>query len=55
MERCSRRNRRKKLKIKIEDLKGELLCNRSIKFKDGKVKLDSKQLFGEIIVENTKG
>ncbi len=47
-------NKREELKIKIEDLKSELICNRSITFKEGNTKIDSKELFGEIVVEDSK-
>jgi len=46
-------DKREELKIKIEDLKEELFCNRSITFKEGNAKIDSKELFGEIVVEDT--
>lgn len=45
--------KREELKIKINDLKEELFCNRSITFKEGNAKIDSKELFGEIVVEDT--
>ena len=46
-------SRRQELTIKIENLKKEIMCNRAIKFEEWGLKIDSKELFGEIIVEDT--
>ncbi len=46
-------NKREDLTIKIENLKNEIMCHRAIKFEEGTLKIDSKELFGEIIVEDT--
>ncbi len=35
-------------------MKSELICNRSITFKEGNTKINSKELFGEIVVEDSK-
>ena len=45
--------KREELKIKIEGLKQELMCNRAITFEEGKAKINSKEMFGEIIVKDT--
>ena len=45
--------KRKELKVKVECLKEELLCNRVITFAEGKANINSKEIFGEIIVKDT--
>ena len=45
--------KREDLKIKIENLKQELMCNRAITFEAGKAQINSKELFGEILVKDT--
>ena len=45
--------KREELKIKIDNLQQEIMCNKSILFKEGGMKIDSKELFGEIIVKDT--
>jgi len=46
-------SKRDELTINIEKLKNEILYNKDLKFEEGTLKIDSKQLFGEIIVDNT--
>ena len=45
----------KDLQSKIDHFKNELLCNKSIVFKEGKGKLNEKDIFGEIVVKEDKG
>ena len=45
----------KDLQTKIDHFKNELLCNKSIIFKEGKGKLNEKEIFGEIVVKEDKG
>ena len=47
-------NKRNELRIKIEELKSELFCNRSIIFNEGHAKFDPTELFGQIFVEDSK-
>ena len=46
-------SKREELTIKIESLKKEIMGNRAITFEEGSMKIDSKELFGEIIVKDT--
>ena len=46
-------SKREELTIKIDSLKKEIMCNRDIKFEEGNLKINSKELFGQIIVEDT--
>jgi len=45
-------SKREELAINIEKLKNEILCNKDLKFEEGTLKIDSNELFGEIIVED---
>ena len=42
------------LKIKINNLQKEKMCYKSISFKEGNMKMDSKELFGQIVVKDTQ-
>ena len=47
-------SKREELAIKIEDLKKEIMCSRTVSFEEGQWKIDSEQLFGKIVVEDTQ-
>ena len=45
-------SKREDLQIKINGLKKEIMCNRAITFEEGFAKIDSKKMFGEIVVKH---
>jgi chromosome segregation ATPase len=47
-------SKRQELAVKIEDLKKEIMCSRAVSFEEGQWKVDSEQLFGKIVVEDTQ-